>query len=232
MKRFILTFVALAVTFGNPAIAQDETPVPVLKAPYHVPVFKNEYVTLLNVYIPPGRSTGYHIHTTQSVSVTVEPADLSDQIPGQAQPGPARHAASGGASYSDNRKQTRTHNAFNVGTTPYHLIMFLLNSDKPGGFTPSSRADVPAYVQIMDNERVRGWRLVLEPGQSAAAVTPQAPGLRVFLSEGDLAESVPGQPDRGMHPKLGEFYWQDPGLTRALHNIGTTRVEFLEFELK
>ena len=43
---------------------------------------------------------------------------------------------------------------------------------------------------------------------------------------------MPGQPDRGMFMKLGEFYWQNAGVTRAVRNIGTTRIEFLEFELK
>ena len=47
-----------------------------------------------------------------------------------------------------------------------------------------------------------------------------------------IAEVVPGQADRGMAPKLGEFYWQDAGATRAVKNIGSTRVEFFEFELK
>jgi hypothetical protein len=79
---------------------------------------------------------------------------------------------------------------------------------------------------------VRGWRLALEPGQSVAAITQQAPGIRIFLNAGDLVESVPGQPGRAMHGKLGEFYWQDPGVTRGVRNTGTTRLEFLEFELK
>jgi hypothetical protein len=84
----------------------------------------------------------------------------------------------------------------------------------------------------MDNERVRGWRLTLNPGQSAAAITQAAPGLRIVLDPGEIAEAVPGQPDRGMFMKLGEFYWQDAGVTRAVRNIGSTRIEFLEFELK
>ena len=84
----------------------------------------------------------------------------------------------------------------------------------------------------MDNERVRGWRLVLEPGQSAAAITQQAPGLRIVLDGGIIAENVPGQPERGMYLKSGEYYWQEPGVTRAISNTGTTRVEFVEFELK
>jgi hypothetical protein len=35
-----------------------------------------------------------------------------------------------------------------------------------------------------------------------------------------------------MSLKLGEFYWQEPGVTRAVRNSGTTRVELVEFELK
>jgi hypothetical protein len=42
----------------------------------------------------------------------------------------------------------------------------------------------------------------------------------------------PGQPDRGMTMRQGEFYWQDAGITRAIRNIGTTRLELVEFELK
>jgi hypothetical protein len=45
----------------------------------HVPVFRNEYVTLLNVFVPPGKNTGYHIHSGDSVSVSVEDADMTDQ---------------------------------------------------------------------------------------------------------------------------------------------------------
>ena len=88
------------------------------------------------------------------------------------------------------------------------------------------------YTQLIDNERVRAWRLVLEPGQTAAAITQKAPGLRVIIDGGEIAESVPGAPDRGMALRLGDFYWQEPGATRTVRNIGTTRVELVEFELK
>ena len=87
-------------------------------------------------------------------------------------------------------------------------------------------------AQLIDNERVRAWRLVLEPGQTAAAITQKAPGLRVIIDGGEIAESVPGAPDRGMALRLGDFYWQEPGATRTVRNIGTTRVELVEFELK
>ena len=42
----------------------------------------------------------------------------------------------------------------------------------------------------------------------------------------------PGQPDRGMHMRLGDFFWQDAGSTRAVRNSGTTTLNLVEFELK
>jgi len=73
---------------------------------------------------------------------------------------------------------------------------------------------------------------VLAPGETASPITQTAPGLRVVLDGGEIAELVPGQPDRGMNLRMGEFYWQDAGTTRAVRNNGTTRLELIEFELK
>ena len=56
-----LLFVFICI-FAAPAIAQhDEVGVPIVKAPYHLPV-TNEYVTVLKIDIPAGRNTGYHTH--------------------------------------------------------------------------------------------------------------------------------------------------------------------------
>ncbi|MDE2474751.1 MAG: hypothetical protein KGO48_06865, partial [Alphaproteobacteria bacterium] len=88
------------------------------------------------------------------------------------------------------------------------------------------------YTEIMDNERVRGWRLVLEPGETAGEITQASPGIRIVVAGGDIVERVPGRPDRPMQPHTGEFFWQDAPITREIRNTGTTRVELVEFELK
>lgn len=170
--RQLLTaaFGALVCIVVQPAMAQEQgsavpIAVPIERAPYHLPVFTNEYVTVLNVYVPPQRNTGYHTHSRDSVSVNIEDADMTNQDLGAPQPGPPQRAARGRAS------------------------------------------------------RVQ-------------AITQQAPGIRIVVSGGELVESVPGQPERGMSLKLGEFYWQDRGVTRTVRNSGTTRVEVVEFELK
>jgi hypothetical protein len=224
------SLVICACALALPATAQDGgPPVPVEKAAYHVLAFRNEYVALVNVQIPAGRPAGYHIHSLDQISVLVQDGDTAGQVLGE-EPYPARRGQRGNASFTPYSKKPLTHRVNNAGTTLYNNIVISILYPEPGRFTPGTRAD--GYTQLVDNERVRIWRLVLEPGQSAAAITQRAPGMRVIVDGGEIAESVSGQADRGMSLKVGDFYWQDAGLTRTVRNIGTTRINVVEFELK
>jgi hypothetical protein len=221
-----------ALALVQPAAAQVEAPaVPVDKAPFHVPVFRNEYVALVNVQIPPGRVAGYHTHSLDQISILVGDADTVGQVLGE-QPGASRRNPRGNVGFTAYSKKAMTHKVSNVGPTLFHNVVITIMYPEPGRFTPGSRADGTGYTQILDNERVRAWRLVLEPGQSAAAITQSAPGIRVVIDGGEIAENVPGEAERGMAPKTGEFFWQEPGVTRAVRNTGTSRIQLVEFELK
>ena len=233
MNRYACAVVTgLLLVSSAAARADDERPVPILQAPYHLPVFRNEYITLLDVNVPPGKTTGYHIHTGDSVSVNIGAADMTNQDFGSDKVSAPQRGQPGRASYADYRKESKTHKAVNVGTTTFHNISFIFNSPTPLHFTPGTRDGKAGYTEIMDNERVRGWRLVLEPGQTAGEITQSAPGIRIVVQGGDIMERVPGRPDRPMQPHTGEFFWQDAPITREVRNIGTTRVELVEFELK
>src|SRR5688572_20807197 len=71
--------VATCALVSGAAAQEDGPPVPIEKASYHLPAFTNEYVTVLNIYVPPQRSTGYHTHSRDSVSVNVEQATTMNQ---------------------------------------------------------------------------------------------------------------------------------------------------------
>jgi len=96
----------------------------------------------------------------------------------------------------------------------------------------SDRSGVKGYTQIMDNARLRAWRVALKPGEATGQIKQTAPGLRVYVHGGVLAEMVPGSADRGMAAYDGDFIWQDAGQTRSVKNTGTTLIRFVEFELK
>ena len=227
----------LACVLEQPASAQlEDKPVPMDKAPFHIPVFSNDYLILLHVNIPPGRNTGYHTHYADSVSVNLTPASQTSQTFGSSvvdPPGTGGDGEPGRATFTNVTKDgPRTHKATNVGPTPMHSISFILKNHGPAGTTVSDRSGVAGYTQIMDNARIRAWRVVLKPGEATGKITQTAPGLRVYVHGGVLAEMVPGSADRGMAPYEGDFIWQDAGQTRAVKNTGTTVIEFVEFELK
>ena len=135
---------------------------------------------------------------------------MANQNFGEKEYGPVRLSRRGEAGYTNyNKLGPRTHKAINMGSTPFHNISFIFRYPRPGRFAPGARPE--AYTQIMDNERARGWRLVLEPGQSAPAITQSAPGLRIVLDGGEIAEAVPGARDRGMWLKRAGVFWQDAG---------------------
>jgi hypothetical protein len=227
----------LACVLALPASAQrDDEPVPMDKAPFHIPVFANDYIILLNVNIPPGRNTGYHTHYADSVSVNLTPASQTSQTYGSSEvsaPGAGGDGEPGRTTFTNVTKDgPRTHKATNVGPTPNHGISFILKNHTPDGTTVSDRSGVAGYTRIMDNARIRAWRVVLKPGETTGQITQTAPGLRVYVHGGVLAEMAPGSADRGMAPYDGDFIWQSAGQTRAVKNTGTTLIEFVEFELK
>ena len=227
----------LACALAQPASAQlEDTPVPMDKASFHIPIFSNDYVIMLNINIPPGRNTGYHTHYADSVSVNLSTASTTSQTYGSSEvsaPGTGRDGVPGRTTFFNVTEDgTRTHKATNVGPTPFHNISFILKNQGSAGNTVSDRSGVAGYTQIIDNARIRAWRVVLEPGEGTGQITQTAPGLRVYVHGGVLAEMVPGSADRGMAPYQGDFIWQDAGQTRAVKNTGTTLIEFVEFELK
>src|SRR5207247_8936035 len=185
------------------------------------------YMWLL-VSFRPDRRAHYHIISPDQISVQVEAGANAGQVLGEA-PTPARPGTKGQVSFTAYLKKTFIHKSTNTAATPFHNIVVALLKPKPAGLAPAARPD--GYAQVFDNERARCWKLALEPGQSVGPFTQSAPGLRVIIDGGEIAEIVPGQPDRGLALRLGDFYWQEPGTTRGIRNIGTNRIESAAVDL-
>jgi hypothetical protein len=229
-RRLLCSLVVLA--YLPLGAAQDGAPssfVPVESTSYHVPVFSNDYVTVLNVLIPSGRDSGYHRHSLDSIGVLINDTTRTNQVLG-AEPFARALQPRGTVSFTPYAAEPLVHTVAVQGEQPFHNIVVELLQANPWRFGPGQRAS--GYTLVLDNERVRAWRLVLDPGQAAAAITQTAPGVRVIVEGGELVESVPGAPDRAMAPRAAEVYWQDAGTTRAVRNVGATRIELVELELK
>jgi hypothetical protein len=229
LKALLIVGVVASARF---ATAQDEgPPVPVEKAAYHWPIFSNDYVMLLRVYMRPGKGSNFHTHSLDQISILVEAGANEGQIYGKAEKIAAKAGTRGSAGFTAYSKKSFTHRSSNTASTPFNNLVVALLKPGPGTFAPQAR-DVPAYRQLFDNDRVRAWRLQLEPGATAGPITQTAPGMRIIIDGDELQEIIRGEMDRPLALRSGDFYWQEPGTTRAIRNSGTTAINLIEFELK
>ncbi|MEO7974817.1 MAG: hypothetical protein ABIU84_14645, partial [Thermoanaerobaculia bacterium] len=83
-----------------------------------------------------------------------------------------------------------------------------------------------------DNERMRAWRLILEPGKSAPPIAQGGKGVRVVVRGGLLTTMTPGVQDQKLALRAGDIAVQTTGTTRSLKNSGTETIELVEMELR
>jgi hypothetical protein len=216
---------------GFAAAATDPVVVPVESAPFHLEVFENEYVRFLNVLIPPGKVGAYHRHSIDFAYLILESTDRLE-VTVLDKPMALVTLKTGQVVFGGYSKAPLIHQVANAGQSSFHVTGIEILDSQPGRFSPSTREDVPAYTSVLDNGRVLGWRLILQPGESAAAITQTAPGVRMVVQGGDIVESARDKPDHELNLNRGDFAWQAAGTTRAVRNVGTSPVEWVEFELK
>lgn len=226
---FCLLLAAHSVAFAGQS--PNGAAVPVEHASFHQLVFADEDIAILNNLYPPNGDSGFHTHYRDLLAVIIQPAQSSSQTPG----GPLKAAAiypMGAAAYSPVGAEPRTHRVVNGDKGTFQIIVVELRRAKPSGNAISSRDAAPQYVQVLDNPRMRAWRLVLEPGQSAPSISQGDKGVRVVVRGGLLTTMTPGLQDQHLALRPGDFAVQPAGATRALKNSGTDTIELVEMELK
>src|SRR5262249_22558419 len=159
-------------------------------------------------------------HSLDQISILVEAGANEGQIYGKAEKIAAKAGTRGSAGFTAYSKKSFTHRSSNTASTPFNNLVVALLKPNPGTFAPQAR-DVPGYRQLFDNDRVRAWRLQLEPGATAGPITQTAPGMRIIIDGDELQEIIKGEMDRPLALRSGDFYWQEPGATRAIRNSGT-----------
>ncbi len=212
---------------GGPAEAVP----PVEQASFHQLVFANEDIAVLNNLYPPGGDSGFHAHYRDLFYVVIQAQPSSSQRPGQPLTA-APMVPAGAAGYSPIGAEPRVHRVVNGDKGTSQFIVVELRRPSASGNAVSSREAAPQYVQIVDNPRMRAWRLILEPGQSVPAFSQGGNGVRVVVRGGLLTTTTPGAPDQTLALRAGEFAVQKSGSTRALRNDGAETIELVEVELK
>ena len=219
--------VALVGVFATCCGAQ-ETVVPVTNAGFHQFTFQDENMSLENVTLPAGYSTGYHSHEQDLVFVITGGAKIKNQVLGK---DPVElEFKLGEVRFAPYTKTPGTHQITNIEPqNPMRLLAVGIVYPTPGRYTVSTR---PAKYEVaLDNDRVRAWRLKLNPGESAPAMRQTAPGARIVVTGGMIAEKRMGKPDQPILLQNHDFM-SVVAEERGIENIGNSPVELVEIELK
>src|SRR5713101_4855344 len=161
--RFLYPLILLLPVAAAPLSQSNspQSPAEISGEPRHHPKFENEFVRIWDVTVPAGDATLWHAHRNDNVVVTLGGASLRIETVGAA-------TAEVQWKFGDVRfgKATYVHRAMNVGTTPFHnLTIEILKS--PGFLQDLSK--LPKQTgrdPVLENERVRAYRLSLAPGES------------------------------------------------------------------
>jgi len=201
-----------------------QNPVEISGEPRHHPKFENEFVRIWDVTVPAGDVTLWHAHRNDNVVVSFGDVKLRIETLG-------RDPVEAPWKFGEVRfsKATYIHRAFNVGTTAFHnFTIELLKA--PGG---ANLTKDPGREPIIENERVRVFRVTLEPGQSGPMHTHTVPILAIALTPGELEVTTKGadKPERVSRPE-GNVLWRSQPVTHSIKNVGKTRYEGLDVEFK
>lgn len=227
------TFAVAALAFSVSAMAADrpasEPYASVEHATFHQLVFTNDDVAVLKNLYPPRGDSDYHVHPRDLFFVLVSAAHMSTQRPGQPLT-EAQHQPAGSVGYNLIATEPFVHRVINNDEQPLAVVAVEIRRPTPSGSALTDRGD--AYVQILDNPRLRAWRVMLAPGQNVAALTQRANGVRIVVRGGLLRTQRSGVSDQTLAIENGDFAYQEAGETRTLHNVGKTTIELVELELK
>ena len=201
------------------------------REPRHRVKLENEYVRIIDVEVPAGDATLYHTHSLDYPYVMVTDALLKNDVPGK--PTVDLKITHGLIGYYRASQGAYTHRFVNAGTGTFRAIGIELLKPSPSSVqVVSPLADAAGYKTVLDNERVRGYLLSLEPGQSVGPVTLAGPGIRVVLTGGRIEQKGKDGKAATLDLTPAQFAWRDRTSAQSLTNVGNSKVELVEFELK
>lgn len=166
------------IVLAAPAFAAEQ-PIPVAQEPRHKVALENAYVRVIDVHIPPGDTSLYHVHVIPSVVVELTHSLIVSQTYGQAAP-PPRQVEPGESRYAPYDSKPLTHRVTNRGEDVFHVLDIELLH--PGGAAFGPPIEASGTVLAWAEKTVRSYRVSVPAGARCAIAPAAAARLVVAVS--------------------------------------------------
>ena len=218
----------LAVVLALGCAAAAQAPVPVSGEHHHHFKFENEYVRVYDVEVAAHDDTLFHIHSNDYVYVNLYDVDLKAQV----LDGPivALPVKAGQCVFS---KAPLTHRVLNESDKLFrNITVEILKTPGTSSSDAPSLANVPGFSKVLENDRVRIDRLVLEPGQSTGMYKDNLMNLAIAVTDCNAVFEGADQKDHPVQLKAGNYEWRPTPGAHLIKNVGDRRLEIIEIEWK
>lgn len=226
----------LSTTAGVLSFVMSHGQVPVSQEPRHHKVLDNGHIRLLDVQIPPGDTTQFHIHATPSIFVVLTNAKTGSQVVSEEDhsASPIKHY--GNIWFEGFYQKPRIHRVYNMDEHMFNVMDIELTN------TSFKTIDPPitegGFTFLFEEKPVRAYRVNLLHGKTVSIQPRKADVLIIQLSDSSVNPGVqvfvPDNRSSGVSylNRKGSFVYVLSGTTFELRNEGSGEGEFAFLELK
>ncbi len=222
MKKVLLFFYLPLFTLNTNA------QVPVSKEPRHHVVFENEKVRLLNVLLPPGDTTQYHVHSTPSVFICFTKTNTTSQLIHQQ---PVQGTSNAGYVWFENLKppHIKTHRVWNQDIDTFHVMdVEVLSNDS--GFTQKPIL-LPHTQLTINTPWARTYKIELKKFEKVVIEEHPSALMLVGINNGMITMIKKGARNN-LAFQAGTFFWMKPDEQFTLLNKSETVMHFSLVEIR
>ncbi|HXL58120.1 MAG TPA: hypothetical protein VN958_17785 [Chitinophagaceae bacterium] len=224
LKKF--PFIFYLLIFAKVSFAQ--VPIPVREEPRHHRSLQNNYIRLLDVWLPPGDTTLFHIHEIPSLFVTLSATKTESQVKGENWVQGTFTFMPGHVWYNDFKNGPLIHRVLNNDSIPFHAmdIEILSNYDKDINHLSSLPFDT-----LFTNEKAFAYRVnlsnkddkkLIENRGPIVVIVVSGPGISVHFNDNKKPQEI----------SQGKYVWIEPGTKCWFQNNRTDETLIVIFELK
>jgi len=200
--------------------------VPVREEPRHHPVLQNKYFRLLDVWLPPGDTSLYHIHATPSLFIYLSKALIGSQIKGE---GWVKDMAIPGKTwYRSFVPDILVHRVCNLDTVTFHVNdIEILSPYAAPGLSP--KKPLP-YALLFESEKAFTYGLTQDSfnkeiiSDRGPMIAELVAGTRLFIHDVKTKQSN--------EIKAGKYCYIKPGTTFYFTKEGKGAINLVLFEIK
>jgi len=220
MKNKIPFFLA-AMLFSSSAITAQ---VPVREEPLHRKVLENQYIRLLDVWMKPGDTSLFHIHSTPSLFLHFTSTVVCVQIKGKAWT--KGKNKEGNASYSSFVNDTLIHRVSNCDTVPFHVTDIEILSS----YKPATQLKPLPFTVLFENEKAIAYRL--SNTSFNGQITNGRGPMVAELVAGDEVTCYDATNKKSTTIKTGKYLYLEPGSAFYFSAKENKEINLVLFEIK